>query len=171
MGEREMFLVIGAIIFFTITSLSVNQFCVNHSEVMMQSEFDYYAISLAQRVIEEAKTRAFDSAVAFGTSTNPPYDFTGPGSLGHLNNESFNWEEENKLPFNDIDDYNNINDDVSTPRGDYHVSATVYYVEESNPDVKVYHRTFYKKMIVTVTSDYISNPITLSHVYCYYDFD
>jgi len=170
MGEREMLLVLAAMFYFSMTSLSVNRFCVNNSEVMMKSEFDYYAISLAQRVIEEAKTKPFDSAVAFGTSTNPPYDFTGPGSLGHLNNESFNWEEENKLPFNDADDYNNLNEDISTPRGDYHISATVYYVDDTNPNVKVYHRTFYKKIEVTVSSDYISHDIKLSHVYCYYDY-
>lgn len=161
MGEREMFLVLGAMFFFSMTTLSMNRFCLNNSEVMMKSEFDYYAISLAQRIIEEAKTRLFDSVLESGTPTNLPGDFTYP--LGHRWNEHY-------PNFTDVDDYNNLTLNVNTPRVNYTVSVQVGYVEESNPDVIVTHKTFFKKMTVTVTSDYISSPISLSHVFAYYEF-
>lgn len=161
MGEREMFLVLGAMFFFSMTSISVNRFCLNNNEIMMKSEFDYYAISLAQRIIEEAKTRAFDVAVVSEPASNPPNDFTYP--LGPR------WDE--TYPnFNDVDDYHNLSLNVNTPRTDYTVAVQVGYVEEGNLDEIVEHKTFFKKMTVTVSSDYMSSDVTLTHVYSYYEF-
>jgi len=164
MGEREMFLVLAAMLFFTMTSLSVNNFCLHNNETMMKSEFDYYAISLAQGIIEEAKTRFFDSAVE-GTTIPPlsslPGAFTYPPSTR---------SGEYYPNFTDVDDYHGLTLDISTPRANYTVKDTVYYVEETNLIQKVSYRTFYKKMIVTVTSPYISSKIVLSHVFSYYDF-
>jgi len=165
MGEREMILVLGAMLFFTMTSLSVNRFCLDNSEVMMQSEFNYYAVSLAQGIIEEVKTREFDSAIVFGTAHTLPYDFTYP--CGPRNDEHY-------PNYNDVDDYHglnlNIQADVNGPRVNYNVRVQVGYVSETNLNSFVYHKTFHKKMIVTVTSDYISAPVILNHVYSYFEF-
>jgi len=165
MGEREILLVIGAMIFFAMTSLSVNRFCLDNNEVMMQSEFNYYAVSLAQGIIEEAKTRAFDVAVVSAPANDPPNDFTYP--LGPRWNEYY-------PNFNDVDDYNgltlNIQADVNGPPVNYTVHVVVGYVKETNPDKIVSEKTFYKKMIVTVSSDYISSDVVLSHVFGYYEY-
>jgi len=161
MGQREMFLVLGAMFFFTMNSLSVNRFCLHNSEIMMQSEFDYYAISLAQRIIEEGKTRLFDSVLETGTPANPPDDFTYP--LGPRNDEHY-------PNFTDVDDYNGLTLNVNTPRGDYVVSVQVGYVKDGHPDDIVTEKTYYKKITVTVSSDYISDDVVLEHVYSYYDF-
>jgi len=162
MGEREMLLVLGAMFFFSMTNLSMNRFCLNNNEVMMKSEFDYYAISLAQRIIEEVKTRQFDANLS-----DPPNSFDSPYSMGHNQYESY-------PNFNDVDDYNGEvldNDDLGiNPPVDYTVSIQVVYVNENNPDVRVYSRTFFKKMTVTVTSDYMTSPVSLSHVFAYYEF-
>jgi hypothetical protein len=171
MGEREMFLVLGAMIFFSMTSLSVNRFCLNNNEVMMRSEFDYYAISLAQGIIEEAKTRAFDVAVADENNLPPlsdlPGAFTGDKSLGPMPGEYY-------PNYNDVDDYNGLNLDITAningPKVNYHVQVQVRYVEEWDLDTLIGPKKFQKGMIVTVTSSYISAPIVLSHVFSYYDF-
>ncbi len=156
MGEREMFLVLGAMLFFTMTSLSVNRFCLNNHEVMMQSEFDYYAISLAQGIIEEVKTREFDSAIVFGTAVNLPQDFTYP--LGPRHDEYY-------PNFNDVDDYNglilDITAEVNGPKVNYRVQVSVGYVEEYDLNTIVTYETFYKKVTVKVTSDYIAGTMIL----------
>ena len=119
----------------------------------MENEIEYYAISMAQRIIEEAKTRKFDLFA-------PPQDFTAPWSLGPANYESY--------PLvNDVDDYHRFDRTINTPQGPYRVQVQVYYVEETNIDHIVSHRTNYKKMTVTVTSDYLSHPIVLNHVFSY----
>lgn len=167
MGEREMFLVLGAMLFFTMTSLSVNRFCLNNNEVMRRSEFDYYAISLAQGIIEEGKTRFFDVAVE---GTPPPLSslpgaFTYP--LGPRSGEYY-------PNFTDVDDYNglnlNITANVNGPKVGYNVSVVVGYVTETNLNTIVSSKTFHKKMTVTVTSSFISAPVVLSHVFSYYEF-
>ena len=165
MGEREMFLVLGAMLFFTMTSLSVNRFCLDNNEVMMKSEFDYYAISLGQGIIEEAKTREFDSSIAFGTANTLPDDFTYP--LGCRYDEQY-------PNFNDVDDYNGLNLDITAningPKANYQVVVHVGYVEEHDLNTFVGYKTFHKRMTVIVTSDFITAPVILSHVFSYYAF-
>lgn len=163
MGEREMILVLGAMFFFSMTSLSVNRFCLQNDEIMMQSEFDYYAISLAQGIIEEAKTRYFDVAVEGATPplSSLPGLFTYP--CGPRWNESY-------PNYSDVDDYNGLDLNINTSRANYRVRVVVGYVNETNLNTLVGYKTFYKKMTVTVTSNYISAPIALSHVFSYYEF-
>ena len=165
MGEREIFLVLGAMLFFTMTSLSVNNFCLHNNETMMQSEFVYYAISLAQQIIEETKTREFDSAIVFGTAHDLPDDFTYPLTPRY---------DEHYPNYNDVDDYNgltlNITANINGPRVNYTVAVVVGYVHEYDLNTIANHRTFHKKMTVTVTSPYISGSVVLSHVLSYYDF-
>ncbi|MEE4312815.1 MAG: hypothetical protein V2J62_13210 [candidate division KSB1 bacterium] len=162
MGQREMVLLLGAIFFFSMSTFSVNRFFVTSNEIVMRSEFDYYGISLAQKFIEEAKTRAFDATIAFGTLNNVPGDFNSPYSLGHANNESY-------PNFNDVDDYHNLRINVDSGRTTYSVSAVVYYVNEYNPDQNVNYRTRLKKMVVTVSSPYMTSNVVMSHVFSYYE--
>ncbi len=163
MGQREMFLLIGALFFFSMTTLSVNRFNTINNEVMMKNEFDYYGISLAQRIIEEAKTRAFD--VYLTTTSNPvniPSNFTSSGGLGRLYNEYYPY-------FNDVDDYHNLTLNVNTTRANYTVTCQVYYVTENSPNVKVTYNTFYKKLTVTVSCNYMTTSVSLSQVFSYYE--
>lgn len=161
MGEREMMLVLAALFFFSMTSLSVNRFCISNNEVMMKSEFDYYAISLAQSIIEEAKTRHFDVAVESGPATNPPNDFTYPGGPRY---------DEHYPNFSDVDDYNGLTKTINTSRVNYTINVTVGYVQETNLNTIVSFKTFHKKMTVTVSSPYITSNVVLSHVFSYYEF-
>jgi hypothetical protein len=165
MGEREMFLVLAAMLFFSMTSLSVNNFCINNNETMMKSEFDYYAISLAQGIIEEAKSRFFDAAVE-GTTIPPlsslPGAFTYPPSRR---------AGEYYPNLTDIDDYHHTYPlTFNTPRVDYTVTISVVYVRDDLTQANSYEETFNKRMTVTVTSPYTSGSVVLSHVYSYYDF-
>lgn len=161
MGEREMFLVLASLFFFSVTSLSVNRFCLNNSEIIMQGEYEKFAISLAQRFIEEAKTRAFDAASESGSTANPPSDFTYP--LGPRWNEYY-------PVFTDVDDFHRLSLQVPTDKATYNVYVTVGYVYENDPDVVITSKTYHKKMTVTVSSSVLPQDIVLSHVYSYYEF-
>ncbi len=169
MGEREMILVLAALLFFSMTSLTVNRFCLQNDETMLQSEYEYYATSLAQGIIEEARTRFFDVAV----ESDPPPElsqlpnlFTYP--LGPRWNESY-------PNFSDVDDYHGLtlnitNNNNPSAKADYTVRVQVGYVNESNLNQIVTYKTFYKRMTVTVTSNYLPVPVVLSHVFSYYEF-
>lgn len=169
MGEREMILVLAALLFFSMTSLSVNRFCLQNDETMLQSELEYYAISLAQGLIEEAKTRYFDVAV----ETDPPPAlsqlpnlFTYPG--GPRWNESY-------PNYSDVDDYHGLTLNITNANNpsakvNYTVRVQVGYVNEANIDQIVNYRTFYKKMTVIVTSTYLPTTVVMSHVFAYYEF-
>ena len=102
-------------------------------------------------------------ATESGPPANIPGDFNSPYDL------SARWDE--YYPhFTDVDDYNNLQTTVTTDLGAFNVSAIVYYVDDNNPDGKVYYRTCHKKMTVTVSNQFMPNDIVLSHVYSYYDF-
>jgi hypothetical protein len=168
MGEREMILLMGAVFFFTMTTMSINRFCLNNSEVIMESEFNYYAISLAQGMIEEAKTRAFDANVEDKSNlpslSKLPGAFTGVKELGPDPGEYY-------PNYSDVDDYDGLNLDITAningPKVNYNVQVQVGYVEEYDLNKVIGPKKFHKKMIVTVTSSYMSAPVILSHIFSY----
>ena len=81
MGQRELLLVLGAIILFGITMLSTNRYVRDQTESNIQREFEFYGISLAQSFIEEAKTKAFDEKV-INAAVNAPNQLTTSNQLG-----------------------------------------------------------------------------------------
>ena len=165
MGEREMILLMGAMFFFAMTTMSINRYCLNNSQVIMESEFNYHAISIAQGIIEEAKTKKFDHVV-IATPTRDKDSLTLAADLGREGSV-----------FDDIDDYHYYNEnplelaaEVDGRKVDYTVQVEVGYVQESDPSTVVPSQKFYKKMTVTVTSSYLSNPVVLSHIFSYFEY-
>lgn len=170
MGEREMFLVLAAMLFFSMTSLSVNNFCINNNETMMRSEFDYLGTSLAQQMIEQIKTRHFDANLSDPpNSFEPPYKLTSAPSDHYVN-------QANSTDYNDVDDFDDFDKDLpieirsSGHKMYFNVKINVYYVDESNPDVYVNYRTFYKKVTVTISNDYMTHDVVLSHIFSYFEY-
>jgi hypothetical protein len=159
MGQRELLLLLGAITLFGVTLVTTNLYVLSQNETVIQREYEYYAMSLAQTYIEEAKTRAFDVAV-INASPSLPSGFTDPNALGHAYGEYY-------PNFNDIDDYHGYADTVSTSRGDFVVTIQVGYVQENNPSVVVNTKTFYKAMTVSVSNDFLSSPVTAHFVFGY----
>jgi hypothetical protein len=113
---------------------------------------------LADDLIEEIKQKAFDAATINFPTTNPE-SLTDPYNLGHGD-----WE--NYPNYNDIDDFNGFVKAVSAPHAEnYEVSCIVRYVDGDNPDNVLWTQTFYKKVIVTVSSPYLRNPVKLSQIF------
>lgn len=159
MGHREMLYLVGALVLFGSVMLNSTRFTMGQNDAIFQRELEFYAISLAQSYIEEAKTKEFDENV-IGASPPLPSGFTSPASLGVESGETY-------PTFDDVDDYNNFAVQDSTSRATFDVEIVVGYVEAADPSVTVNYRTYNKNMFVTVSSPYMDWPVGLSYVFGY----
>jgi hypothetical protein len=159
MGQRELLLLLGAVVLFGTATVTKNRYVVEQNESMLQRELELYAIALAQSYIEEAKTKAFDKNVV-NTSSSLPEGLTAP---------PLRPDPGEKYPyFDEVHDFNGLALAHSSGRVDFHVSITVEYVEAINPEVAANSATHHKKMAVTVTENsYLGYPVRLSHVFSY----
>ena len=158
MTSVESLLSVGALLIFSLVSLNFNSTVLQNTTVEVENKVYLTAFSLADDLIEEVKQKAFDAATINFPTTNTarltPAGRLGPG----------NWEN---YPFyNDIDDFNGFERDVSAPHAEnYEVICEVYYVDKDNPDAVSSAQTFYKKVTVTVDSPYLRNPVQLSQIF------
>lgn len=170
---NQMFTIIGALVLLGTTSLGINFMLASKTTTMLEAEASLNAVSIAQTMIDEVMTKSYDAATANGTKIYNASQFTGAGSLGCNSTEAANVPQPdvsfNSVKYyNDVDDYNNYQRNVSTPiLGTFAVVDTVFYVSETNPDQKSYTQTFYKKAVVTIRHSNISYPLQLSDVVVY----
>lgn len=159
MGQRELLLTVGAIVVFSLVSLTVNRLVLGHTDGIYRQQAEIYAAKLAQRFIEEAKVKAFDENSIVGSPAILPNGFTD-SPLGPEASESY-------PNFDDVDDFNGFNTNIATNIGTMSVSISVDYVNETNLDLVVMTKTYYKKMSVTVQSDYLISPVTAHYVFAF----
>ena len=158
MNTGQSLLSIGALLMFSLVSLNFNSTVLQNTTVEVENKVYLTAFSLADDLIEEIKQKAFDAATIDFPTTNPE-SLTGPYNLGHGY-----WEEYPN--YNDIDDFNGFVKEVSAPHAEnYEVSCIVRYVDGDNPDNVVWNQTFYKKVIVNVSSPFLRNPVQLSQIF------
>jgi hypothetical protein len=154
MNTGQSFMSIGAIILLSLASLSFNSAVLQNTTLETENKVYLTAFSLADDLIEEIKQKAFDEktidfqAINVNQLTYPPDKESGEV-----------WPY-----FDDIDDYNNYIKPVSLPHAEgYTVSCIVNYSTANGDDIFV--RSFYKKVIIKVTSDYMSGPLYLKYVF------
>jgi hypothetical protein len=154
MNTGQSFMSIGAIILLSLVSLSFNSAVLQNTTLETENKVYLTAFSLADDLIEEIKQKAFDEktidfqAINVNQLTYPPDKESGEV-----------WPY-----FDDIDDYNNYIKPVSLPHAEgYTVSCIVNYSTANGDDIFV--RSFYKKVIIKVTSDYMSSPLYLKYVF------
>lgn len=158
MNTGQSFLSIGALLIFSLVSLNFNSTVLTNTTVEVENKVYLTAFSLADDLLEEIKQKAFDAATLNFPTTNPD-NLTPANSLGHGSWEVY-------PDYNDIDDYNEFEKTVSAPHAEnYIVKSKVTYVDTDDPDKIVDTQTFYKKVTVIVSSPYLRNPISLSHIF------
>ncbi len=157
MGHQELLLTIGAIVTFSILNFTVSQHAVRNSDAIYSTQAEFYATSLAQRFIEEAKTKAFDKNTLTATA-DAVSDFTP--SLGPEAGEVY-------PNFNDVDDYDGLTRNESFTIDTMRVTITVFYVDETNLNTDAGTRKFYKKMRVSVQSSYLISPVRTDYVFAF----
>lgn len=156
MTSIQSLLALGAMAILALVSLRFNTSVLQNSTVEIENKVYLTGFSLADDLIEEIKQKAFDQKTvdfqAIAVS-----QLTAPGSLGPETGEVWPY-------FNDIDDYNNYLRPVNLPHAEgYEVTCKVNYVDSNGSDIA--KQSYYKKVTVTVDSDYINHPVTLSFIF------
>ena len=170
----QMLMVLGALMLLSMVSLSINSMFIGKTTTMLDAEANLNAISLAQTMIDEIMVKSYDASTV-SAKIYDPTSFTGAGSLGASGTEYSSVPQPDTASpfrsvkyFNDVDDYHLYRREPTTPRlGKFYIKDTVYYVGESNPDIKATTQTFFKKVIVTVNHPNMLQPLQLSDVVVY----
>ena len=161
MGYRELLLTLGAMVVFGMTVISVNENVVNSTEAIYDQQVEYLAMMMAQKIIEEAKRKAFDENTINKESSVTVSTFSPSGSLGPGGGESYPYD------FDDVDDYNGLAVTDSSAGIKMTIEVKVDYVAFPNLMTPVGSKQFYKLMVVTVKSPYLQKPIEAAHVFAY----
>ena len=165
----QMLLVIGALVLFSLMLPSMNQTILYNDRTLVSTNAELTAISLAEKIIAEAGTKAFDVFCITGTPTLAS-QLTSPYGLGPAYGEVY-------PNFNDLDDYDGMSivDTTTFPSVAFNIAAKVRYVNPADPNQIVYYQTFLKKLRVTVSSPYLINPaseqpvtVSMEQIFAYY---
>ena len=173
MGSNFL-LTIGALVLLGIFTLAANSLMSENIRLAEENEYYLTALSLAESVIQEAKTKSFDQNTSALPVTSQA-QLTNPTFLGPELSEAFALPDSGSgglfrstTAYNDVDDYNDYQRIVWTPRAEgYDISVSVRYASPSWPDSVVNYPTYCKQMTVTVTSPYISQPVILQYAFIY----
>jgi Flp pilus assembly protein TadG len=156
MGGVQMMLVLGAMVLLSLLVLNINRTQMFSEQQMSQSEYTMAATAVGQSLVNEAAGKAFDAATATDEKAAVS-TFTAPRSLGRGSWETY-------PDFNDFDDYHRFTTTRSTPRaGTFRLAGSVDYVNPATPNTASNVRTRMKRIRVTVTSDFMDQPVILVH--------
>jgi hypothetical protein len=159
MNTGQTILVLAALLLLSGVILGVNRLLISKTSTMLESEADLTALSVGQSMLDEIMSQAYDKVVANGTKVfNDSSQFTATSSLGPDVGESITLPDtaaasgqyKSVTAYNDVDDYTGYTRLVNTTMGTFAVTDTVFYVSESNPNLKQTPQSFYKKIVVTV---------------------
>jgi hypothetical protein len=162
---NSFLLILGCLLLLTLFSLASNRLIGENERIAEESEFNLTAFSLAQSIIDEAKSKEFDQHTV-GAELTTPVTLTAAAQLGPDPTSDAGYASMTR--FNDVDDYNGYHRYVNTPRADgYEISVQVAYASPSCPDSLLSTPTFCKHMVVSVSSRYFSNPVTVQFAFMY----
>ena len=178
MNTGQMMLTTLAIVLLGTTVITVNRSSLQHGTILQQTQIGVYGISLATSIVEEASGRAFDQKT-FNAAVSLPGSMSS--TLGPESGETTS--PVSTILFNDFDDYNNLVMPMNVPGVDsFTVKTSVYYVNETAPEVKVTGPTFYKRMDVLVLPSgladtarakfglAVGDTIKMSYIFTYFNF-
>jgi hypothetical protein len=153
MASIQSMLAIGALVIFSIVSLLFNSSVLQNSTIEIEDKVYLTAFSLADDLIEEMKEKAYDEKTVDFQAINP-FQLSDIGPDG-----SEAWPN-----FNDVDDYDGYNKLIDAPHAEgYTVQCHVKYCNaDGNLSVV---KTFYKKVIITVSSDYLRDPFQMYFIF------
>jgi hypothetical protein len=163
MNNIQSLLTIGAIALFSLISIRFNSSVLENMTVEVENKVYLTAFSLADDLIEEIKQKAFDEeTVEFRSIT--PTELTPSNQFAPEIRDL--GETDDPATWDDIDDYNGYSKLVSLPHAEgFSVTSQVDYVQENNYDQVSSVQTFFKRIQVRVSSDYLRAPVRLSFVF------
>ncbi|HEY6190984.1 MAG TPA: hypothetical protein VI215_01520 [Bacteroidota bacterium] len=171
MGTNLLFSILSFVLFGTLL-VSDNNLVTSAIQLSSETEVSQAAFALAQSVIDEAKTKAFDQNTVAGEVADSSFM---SATLGPNGGESIGFPDtlaasgyKSSSIYNDVDDYNGYWRLVRTSsrKGDT-VRVAVNYANVGNPDASLPGRNYAKKMTVTVSSPFVSRSYSFSYVFSY----
>ncbi len=160
MGSQQL-LAIGSIFLVTMLALNFYTSNTNQMEVSVSNEAIISGTGIAQGMIDNILTRAFDETTV-SSSVSSTSSLTSSANLGPDAGEN------NIFMFDDIDDFKNYSAvDSSTRLSNYNVSVDVNYVVNLNPENNSLSPTFAKRIDVSITGMYLTDTLTLFHIVTY----
>ncbi|MFO8028887.1 MAG: hypothetical protein R6U28_03425 [Cyclonatronaceae bacterium] len=136
----DLFYTVFSVVIFSFLLLQANSLILRNDTVTVDHEFEKTAIALAQSVIEEARTMAFDQEMS---PASIPDDFNDPGNFGNTNPRE---------DYTSFDDYHGYTETVPTQLGDYEISVAVTYADTNPPYDAIGGKSTSKRMTVEATS-------------------
>lgn len=64
-GRSDLFMVLGAVVLFSILLVNINGFLFNNQKSKTTSEIEYNGIALAQDIIDQARWKSFDELTQY----------------------------------------------------------------------------------------------------------
>ncbi len=154
MASIQSMLAMGALVIFSIISLLFNSSVLQNSTIELEDKVYLTAFSLADDLIEEMKQKAFDEKTIDFQAIKESQLTLPLGKEGEV------WPN-----FDDIDDYNgyeNPMDDVPLAEG-YLVHCNVEYCDANGTHSAI--QTYYKKVTITVSSDFLRDPFQMYFIF------
>lgn len=164
MTKGDLILVIGGFAILALFTLSLNSSIILNQVTIYQSEHILDGLSIAQKYIEKAEALRFDE----DKSATIPSSFTYSNNLGPDQGEQY-------PNFDDLDDFDGFSQ-LDTLAGNipYLVTIDVNYVTLANPDTPTSTRTYFKRMLVTISSEHLvdipSRSIEIKKLFSYHYF-
>ncbi|MDD5765355.1 MAG: hypothetical protein PHW79_03740 [Candidatus Marinimicrobia bacterium] len=163
-GRAELLILLGAIAIFGRYSLTINAARYNNDFRIIACESQTVAASIADGVIETAVTKGFDEATVSTILSGGLTSLTEPNLLGAESGEVY-------PDFDDIDDFDGFTMSDTAVNGiQFEITSTVGYVSEDDPVNLQSDQTYLKRLNVTVSSEFIPEPVTISRVFSYYNY-
>jgi len=161
MSGAQHLLAIAAILLLTTLILNVHRSTGEKILITYTNESVITGTGVAQSMMDEITVKAFDENTVF----HPVFD---ADSLTTVNSLGADLNEYSRTDFDDVDDYQNFQDTVTTDRmGEFNVKVLVAYVNPNNLESLSSVRTFTKRIKVMVTNFNLPDTIRLSHIVGY----
>jgi len=143
-GMRQMLFVMAAMALLSQITMMVNSYVGQTFYASLTSEATITATGIAQALLAEVSTKAFDEKALVAGANVSVDSLTAPGYLSAEGGETY-------PNFDDIDDFNLYQRVTTTPRlGNFRVQCAVWYVTNVDLDSPQSVRTFLKRVTVIV---------------------
>jgi hypothetical protein len=147
MTQTQSLLIIGGMTLLSTLILTRGSNTINHLARTLHIEAVSASYSIGQSAIEQMNAVAFDEATITQDVKNASALSSALGpELGEIL----------VTQFDDVDDFHNYTWTGSTDKlGNFNAKITVNYGSTANPDVTTMSKTFYKKIQILITNQYL----------------
>jgi hypothetical protein len=184
MNLGQTMITMGMFILLVMSVISANRMLMQNAETALETEALTESATLANDLFAEAQSKKFDANVSASDEGNltqgdfsaPTASGWGPLSVFSLPDSSYYGHTPRSvtsIAYGSIEAYNGYTRYVGADTnngiriGGYQLIVRVFYVNPSNPDVKVNYQTFFKRIEVDVEHPQYLSKLTYSSLMSY----